>query len=128
MRKLFLLTAFAIMSLAARAQYREYNAQIPFQSTSAMQTSGSRYTSTPSIGENGMAIYNEPSYSPGSNGPRRSVMDGTPTTPGEGQEPFKQPIGDCPILLLVAFGIIYLSVWKIHSNKYKPVKSTSTNG
>ena len=126
MKKLFLIAALALSTLVAHAQYNMSDAQTPFQSTSTMPASGSKYSSNPMIGENGMATYNSSSYSPNRVGPRRETAGGTPITPWPGGE--QLPIGDCPVELLAVFGIIYFAIVKIRSNKCKLTESTSTNG
>ena len=74
-----------------------------FQSTSAMQGTGSAYSSNPTIGANGTATYDGASYAPAkANGrPRQSG------TPGAGQS--QQPIGDAalPLILLALAYAIY---------------------
>ena len=126
MKKLFLIAALALSTLVAHAQYNMSEAQMPFQSTSTMPASGSKYASAPTIGQNGTATYNGASYSPNRVGPRRTP--GTPNTPPDNPGDNQQPIGDCPIALLVAFGIVYVIMVKIHSNKCKLADSTYTNG
>ena len=125
MKKLFLIASLALSTLVAHAQYNMSETQIQFQSTSSMPASGSRYSSNPMIGENGMATYNGTSYSPNRVGPRRETAGGTPVTPGPGE--LQQPIGDCPIELLMAFALICVVTIKIRSNKCKLADSTSTN-
>jgi hypothetical protein len=126
MKKLFLIAALALSTLVAHAQYNMSEAQMPFQSTSTMQSSGSKYASTPTIGENGTATYNGGSYSSNRVGPRKSEGS-QPGTPG-GNPTTQQPIGDCPIELLIVFVLICVVAIKIRSNKCKLVDSTSTNG
>ena len=99
---------------------------MPTEQNGSMPTSGSKYSSNPMIGENGMATYNSSSYSPNRVGARRETAGGTPITPGPGGE--QLPIGDCPIELLIAFALICVVTIKIRSNKCKLVESTSTNG
>ncbi len=126
MKKLFLIAALALSTLVAHAQYNMSDVQMPFQSTSSMPASGSKYASTPTIGENGTATYNGASYSPNRVGPRKSEGS-QPGTPG-GNPTTPQPIGDCPIELLITFALICVVTVKIRSNKCKLVDSTSTNG
>jgi hypothetical protein len=129
MKKLFLIAALALSTLVAHAQYNMSEVQMPFQSTSSMPASGSKYASTPTIGENGTATYNGASYSPNRVGPRRTNSGDNTGTPGGHPDPgYKQPIGDCPIELLIAFTIICIVTIRIRSNKCKLVDSTSTNG
>lgn len=127
MKKLFLIAALALSTLVAHAQYNMSDVQMPFQSTSSMPASGSKYASTPTIGENGTATYNGASYSPNRVGPRRTNSGDNAGTPG-GAPTVQQPIGDCPIELLITFALICIVTVKIRSNKRKLVDSTSTNG
>jgi hypothetical protein len=71
---------------------------IAFQSTSTMTGSGSAYSSSPTLDEDGMAT-----YSGASSGPRRvSSSPGTPTTPGAGEKENQFPLGDgiLPLMLM----------------------------
>lgn len=127
MKKSLLIAALALFLFqTAHAQYNMSEAQMPFQSTSTMPSSGSKYASTPTIGENGTAKYNGASYSPNRVGPRRTESS-QPGTPG-GNPTEQQPIGDCPIELLITFAIICIVTIRIRSNKCKLSESTSTNG
>lgn len=89
-----------------------------FQSTSTLVGSGSAYSATPMLGEDGTASYNGASYAP-AKGPRKATMDGdddddddetTIVTPG--QVGSQAPIGDAvlPLLLMAsAFAVfVYL--------------------
>ncbi len=119
MKKLFLIASLALSTLVAHAQYNMSDAQAPFQSTSTMPASGSKYSSNPIIGENGIATYNSSQYSPNRVGFRRnSESSGTPTTPGSDGEHL--PIGDFPVALLFSFVIIYIAILKIRSERRIP--------
>ena len=61
--------------------------------------------------------------------PRRTPNNGIEHGDGGNpNEPYQTPIGDCPIELLIVFGIIYFAIVKIRSNKCKLAESTSVNG
>ena len=75
-----------------------------FQSTSAMQGTGSAYSANPSLNAEGMAIYTEQPVSSdyASSGPRRIVTPGNSGT--------QQPLGDALIpLLLMALAFLAFS-------------------
>lgn len=80
----------AVLTLPAMAQ--QFGAQEPaaqFQSTSVMSSSGSAYSSTPMLGDDGTATYNTASYAPAQahGGPRKvtpPTPEGTPTPVGNG--------------------------------------------
>lgn len=85
-----------------------------FQSTSTLVGSGSAYSATPMLGEDGTASYNGASYAP-AKGPRKATMEGDDdeipiNTPG--QVGSQAPIGDAvlPLLLMAsAFAVfVYL--------------------
>jgi hypothetical protein len=74
-----------------------------FQSTSTLAGSGSAYSATPTLDEDGTATYEG-----ASSGPRRAKMGGTgtpgtPSTPGQGSQENQFPLGDAfiPLLLMV---------------------------
>ena len=88
-----------------------------FQSTSTLVGSGSAYSATPMLGEDGTASYNGASYAP-AKGPRKATMDDDDieiTTPGQGGS--QAPIGDAvlPLLLMAsAFAVfVYLRRRKV---------------
>lgn len=90
-----------------------------FQSTSTLVGSGSAYSATPMLGEDGTASYNGASYAP-AKGPRKATMDegddeATIVTPG--QSGSQAPIGDAvlPLMLMAgAFaGVVYLRRRKV---------------
>ena len=69
-----------------------------FQSTSTMVGSGSAYSSSPTLDEDGMAT-----YSGAPSGPKRAPSTpGTPSTPGAGEKENQFPLGDgiLPLLLM----------------------------
>lgn len=70
-----------------------------FQSTSTMVGSGSAYSSSPTLDEDGMAT-----YSGAPSGPKRAPSTpGTPSTPGQGEKENQFPLGDgiLPLMLLI---------------------------
>lgn len=73
---------------------------IAFRSTSMMAGSGSAYSSSPMLTENGLAT-----YSGAPSGPRRegAGTPGKPTTPGAGEKENQFPLGDgvLPMMLLL---------------------------
>ena len=76
-----------------------------FQSTSTLAGSGSAYSATPMLAEDGTATYE------GAGGSRRTPSTpGTPYTPGQGEEENQFPIGDAliPLLLMVMAYATYL--------------------
>ena len=76
-----------------------------FQSTSTLAGSGSAYSATPMLEEDGTATYE------GAGGPRRAPSTpGTPYTPGQGSQENQFPIGDAliPLLLMVMAYATYL--------------------
>ena len=83
---------------------------IAFRSTSMMAGSGSAYSSSPILTENGLAT-----YSGAPSGPRRGGAGtpgaGTPTTPGQGQQENQFPLGDAllPMMLMALLftGTVY---------------------
>lgn len=83
---------------------------IAFRSTSMMAGSGSSYSSSPMLTENGLAT-----YSGAPSGPRRGGAGtpgaGTPTTPGAGEKENQFPLGDgvLPMMLLLGAycGFVY---------------------
>ncbi len=87
-------------------------AEVPtavFQSTSTLAGSGSAYSATPTLAEDGTATYE------GAGGPRRAEMGGTgtpgtPSTPGQGSQENQFPLGDAliPLLLMVMAYATYL--------------------
>lgn len=71
---------------------------VVFQSTSTLAGSGSAYSATPMLAEDGTATYE------GAGGPRRTPSTpGTPFTPGAGEKENQFPLGDAliPLLLMV---------------------------
>ena len=67
-----------------------------FQSTSTLTGSGSAYTATPMLAEDGTATYD------GASGPKRVLRaPGTPSTPGQGSAENQFPLGDGIIPLLI---------------------------
>lgn len=98
------------VSVPAVAQYERQEQPIvgatapsaSFQSTSAMQGTGSAYSSNPTIGANGTATYEGASYAPAhtGNGARKIV------NPPDDEE---NPIGDAalPLILLALAYAIY---------------------
>ena len=67
-----------------------------FQSTSTLTGSGSAYTATPMLAEDGTATYD------GASGPKRVLRaPGTPSTPGQGSNENQFPLGDGIIPLLI---------------------------
>ena len=107
-RLLSMVVIILFATLSANSQYNMSEAQLPFQSTSTMQSSGSRYVSTPTINAYGVAEYNGASYSPNKIGIRRS--ESNPGTPGEGE--YQQPIGDAPIAFMLGLGVLYILVMR----------------
>ena len=76
-----------------------------FQSTSTLAGSGSAYSATPMLAEDGTAMYE------GAGAPRRTpATPGTPFTPGQGSEENQFPLGDAliPLLLMVMAYATYL--------------------
>ena len=72
-----------------------------FQSTSTLAGSGSAYSATPILAEDGTATYE------GAGGPRRAPSTpGTPSTPGQGSQENQFPLGDAFIPLLL-FALAY---------------------
>ena len=70
-----------------------------FQSTSTMVGSGSAYSSSPMLTENGLAT-----YSGAPSGPKRAPSTpGTPSPPGQGEKENQFPLGDgiLPLMLLI---------------------------
>ena len=107
LRLLCIVVIVLLAVLSAKAQYNMSETQLPFQSTSTMQTSGSRYASTPTINEYGVAEYNGTSYSPNRIGQRRNSTG----TPGEGGD-YQQPIGDAPLAFMLGLGVLYILVMR----------------
>ena len=105
LRLLCIVVIILLAVLSAKAQYNISEAQLPFQSTSTMQMSGSRYSSTPTINAYGQAEYNGTTYIPNKVGQRRN----NPGTP----DPTEQlPIGDTPIAFMLGLGILYVLVMR----------------
>ena len=80
-----------------------------FQSTGTMLPSGSTYSSTPMIRQDGTAALYTTTEPAKANGPRRSGP-GVPTTPGQGSQENQFPIGDALLPLLI-FSCAYL-IWR----------------
>ncbi len=89
-----------------------------FQSTSTLAGSGSAYSATPMLAEDGTATYEG-----ASNGPRRAKMggSGTPSTPGQGSEENQFPLGDALIPLLL-FALTY-GAWGLIRRKKQITKN-----
>ena len=81
----------------------------PFRSTSAMQTSGSVYSATPVLNENGIATYGNET---GISGFSAKDFGHIRRDPGTEEEFIEQPLGDAVLPLMImalAFcGVVYL--------------------
>ena len=91
-----------------------------FQSTSTLAGSGSAYSATPMLGEDGTATYEG-----ASNGPRRAKMGGTgtPSTPGQGSQENQFPLGDA-VLPLLALAILYAAFLFLHFRRRQTCRVT----
>ena len=82
---------------------------IAFRSTSMMAGSGSAYSSSPMLTENGLAT-----YSGAPSGPRRegAGTPGTPTTPGAGEKENQFPLGDAllPMMLMAILFAAFITL------------------
>ena len=84
---------------------------IAFRSTSMMAGSGSAYSSSPMLTENGLAT-----YSGAPSGPRRGGAGtpgaGTPTTPGAGEKENQFPLGDAvlPMMLMAILFAAFITL------------------
>ena len=104
--KIVMIVLAAVLALPVMAQfeYEEPNAQ--FQSTSGMITSGSAYSSTPTLNNDGTAAFNDPTLPADApeGAMHKARKGGLPGTPGDSG--VQQPIGDAtlPLMLMaVAF-------------------------
>lgn len=88
----------AVLTLPAMAQMSEQVSQASFQSTSAMQGSGSAYTSNPMLSSDGSAVYDNAASASPSRGPRKVGPDPDPTV----DEKDKVPVGEPWVLLAMA--------------------------
>ena len=91
----------AAFALPAMAQFENTQPSTTvFQSTSTMMGSGSAYSATPTLNEDGTASLN------GTSGSHRAKKNtpatpGSPSTPGQGKEENQFPLGDALFPLLV---------------------------
>ena len=120
MKKLLLILTF--MTFGICYAFESTQAQFPqaqFQSVSPYRQV-TNYQ--PNITPVGATTVGGSSYSPR---PRRNNVG--PEQGNDPGDPNYTPVGDCPIELFVVFGIIYIAVVKIRSNKCKLAESTYTN-
>jgi hypothetical protein len=117
-KKVFMMfVGVALMALPTMAQtFETQKIEQPnavFQSTSALQGSGSQYSANPMLNADGTASYNGAAASTPSS-PYRAKKDGTGTTPNPGdpseeeQDNTPTPLGDAvlPLMLMAgAFGM-----------------------
>lgn len=106
MRKILILVvmvaAFALPTTAQNFEAQQPNAA--FQSTSTMMGTGSKYSSNPTISENGTA--SAPSYAPAS-GPKK-VLPSTPSTKGDqGNVPLGDALIPLSLMALAFCGVVY---------------------
>ncbi len=121
MRKILLVLTF--MTFGICYAFDSTQAQFPQAQFQSVSTYRQVTNYQPNITPVGATTVSGPSYSPR---PRRNNVG--PEQGNDPGDPNHTPIGDCPVELLVVFGIIYFAMVKIHYNKCKLVESTSTNG
>ena len=104
---LWVMVALLLSAPTQAQQFENEQPQVQFQSTSTLQGSGSTYSSTPTLNEDGTAYNPAAASSPAKSGPRR-ILPGTPSTEGD---PGNVPVGDAVLplaLMAMAFaGVVY---------------------